>query len=563
MKIAVLTSDIIDGKIVTQKLLDAQRDVRAIIYEKKRKGIKARLKLILYFLLGRIRFISYERVVSFKKDILVRGTDDINRQDNINLLKEIGPDIIVVVGTRKLKKDVFSQARLAAINLHSGILPFYRGADSEFWALCNNEPHMVGATVHFISEELDAGDIILQERLPVKPSDIYRSLRMKNICMASGMINKAISLIESGHCPRIRQDPLLARSYLSAKNEEINKFEARQRSWQRRSTAIKSFGVESMPVEEEVARMSSIEFMHGCLVDYPSTFSLRIDADEFDKNTFESYLGLFKEYKAATTIFVNANSFSNAKDEIIKCRELGVDIQSHGFYHHIYNDYQSNFYNICKAREFFKGLDIDTKGFVAPMGRWNKGLMLALENAGYKYSSDFSYDYLGLPSYPDLGSRFSSILEIPVFPVACELFFQKGLYELKAVVDYFKNAIDEMDACAIPVMIYAHTSSFKDTPVLLKELAEYAINKKGLRPIQMTRFYEEWKSREILRLSGARRVIKLPRVEFLGKSAGIKTGRRLKDAVKRYFDFERITPLEELRCSLPKRAAKRFLRKLL
>ena len=60
MRLVILTSDIIDGRIVTQALINAGRNIKAIVYEKKRKGFKTRMKLLLFFLLRRLKYFSYE-----------------------------------------------------------------------------------------------------------------------------------------------------------------------------------------------------------------------------------------------------------------------------------------------------------------------------------------------------------------------------------------------------------------------------------------------------------------------------------------------------------------------
>ena len=47
-----------------------------------------------------------------------------------------------------------------ALNIHLGISPYYRGTDCNFWALYDNNPHLVGATIHLLSKGLDNGPIL-------------------------------------------------------------------------------------------------------------------------------------------------------------------------------------------------------------------------------------------------------------------------------------------------------------------------------------------------------------------------------------------------------------------
>jgi folate-dependent phosphoribosylglycinamide formyltransferase PurN len=500
-----------------------------------------------------------------KKDLIVRSTPNINSAENKESLKKIEPDLIVVVGTRRLKKDLYSIAEKGAINLHCGILPFYRGADSEFWALCYNHPDEVGLSIHFLDEELDAGDIILQEKLEVKPKDSHSRLRKKNIYLGAKKLNEAIALIESGSFKRKKQDNALARTFLSAQSEEIARMQKRRNAWLRRSGVIKVFGNAALNTREEVVRKPLVGFMAGLEWDWPNIFCLRIDADEYDVGSFSNYFSLFKKYTQAITMFINAHSFEGARNHILECKDTGLDIQSHGFYHYVYSDFQSNLYNLQKSASFFNKLGINTKGFAAPMGRWNKSLILALERAGYEYSSDFSYDYLGLPSYPSLGNRISDILEIPVFPVAPELFLQQGYSRIEDIFSYYKAAIDEMIACAIPVIIYGHTSSFQAVPQLLFDITDYALNTKGLQPLNLTNFSHWWEGKDhpVEEIKTLRKTIRLPQQQFLGRKTHLGAGEILKKSIKNILDFERITPDEELCCSVLKRVTKKIIRKII
>lgn len=337
----------------------------------------------------------------------------------------------------------------------------------------------------------------------------------------------------------------------------------------KRSSVLKEFGPEGFKVREKVAEKPSL-WEHGPAAGWtPDIFCLRMDADEYTEDSFSAYYPLFEKHRQAITIFFNAYSFEDAKDEVLRCNGLGIDVQSHAFYHYTYNDYASNRFNIRKAREFFASLGIDTRGFAAPLGRWNVSLMKALEDEGYEYSSDFAYDYMGFPSYPMLGKRRSSVMQIPIFPVAPELFFHESNCDARAVCAYYMDAIDELARHGLPVIIYAHTApSMPGVPSLLREVADYAVEKKGLRPVSMTQLFLMWgKGRKRPGGERARQEREaapgMPGEDFLGKPVrgGIKEA--LKDFVKDMIDFERITPGHDLKCGTVKRAVKLFARRIL
>lgn len=326
-------------------------------------------------------------------------------------------------------------------------------------------------------------------------------------------------------------------------------------------TAMKEFGAGSLRVSEKVALRQSIPDKVCLQNPIKGIFSLRIDADEYDKSAFGAYRGLFKEYASAVTIFFNVNAFKEAFDEIKFCKDSGVDVQSHAFYHHVYNDYENNRYNIRKAKNYFEKIGIHTAGFAAPFGKWNWQLQRALEDEGYVYTSDFSYDYLSLPSFPSKDGRVSPVLEIPIFPVAPELFFQKGIKDAEIVISYYKRAIDSIADCNLPIIIYAHTSrQYNEVPYLLEEILKYAILEKRLTPKNMTDIAKIWNNKGSI---GNEVIVRKPDSAYSGSKTKDALYDIIKSAIKDFVDFERVTPLEELQGPVSKRLLKKCLRAIL
>lgn len=323
---------------------------------------------------------------------------------------------------------------------------------------------------------------------------------------------------------------------------------------------LKEFGFEGLKVVERVAEKPSLEKYSPGKEWEKGIFCLRIDADEYEESSFNCYYPLFEEFKEAMTIFFNAYSFRDAACQVIKCKNLGLDIGSHGYYHYTYNDYANNRQNIVKAKDFFLKAGIEPKGFAAPFGKWNMPLSRALEDEGYGYSSEFAYDYMGFPNYPFFKGRHSRVIQIPIFPVAPELFYANSNVNGIAVKDFYFTAIDELIKCGLPVIIYAHTSlEYKDVPGLLKDIAEYAIVKKNLKPQNMTNIYERAKSNSADR-SGNSSLI--PSDIILGKDKKVPFFTKFKKFIKNVLDFERVTPQDELCCHRFTRACKilaRFL----
>jgi len=70
-------------------------------------------------------------------------------------------DIYVVFGSSYIKGELVDfLVKQKAINIHIGVSPYYRGTDCNFWALYDDNPHLVGSTIHLLSEGLDSGPML-------------------------------------------------------------------------------------------------------------------------------------------------------------------------------------------------------------------------------------------------------------------------------------------------------------------------------------------------------------------------------------------------------------------
>jgi len=133
-------------------------------------------------------------------------TQSVNRPESVEEIRRLRPDIIVVNGTSIIKKPIIDIPPYGILNIHTGICPQYRGCTPEFWALYSDEPEGIGVTIHFLTENIDAGDIILQEPLQADPFDDDQILRCKNAMLGSKLLVKAIRQIESCTIQPIPQD---------------------------------------------------------------------------------------------------------------------------------------------------------------------------------------------------------------------------------------------------------------------------------------------------------------------------------------------------------------------
>jgi methionyl-tRNA formyltransferase len=123
----------------------------------------------------------------------------------IEKIKALAPDLIVVVAYGKiLPKELIDIPKYGAINVHASLLPKYRGAAPVQWAILKGEAE-TGITIMQISETLDTGDIILQEKVIIDPTDTSSTLLDKIFMVGAQTLLTAIDQIKKGTAKRMPQ----------------------------------------------------------------------------------------------------------------------------------------------------------------------------------------------------------------------------------------------------------------------------------------------------------------------------------------------------------------------
>jgi len=126
--------------------------------------------------------------------------------DFISELKKYEADIYVVVAYGKLiPSEVYNLPPLKTINLHPSLLPKYRGAAPVQWAIINGEKE-TGITVQLINDRLDAGDIVVQEKISIAENTTADDLN--RIVAETGplILDRAIGILSSGRSGLTVQD---------------------------------------------------------------------------------------------------------------------------------------------------------------------------------------------------------------------------------------------------------------------------------------------------------------------------------------------------------------------
>lgn len=131
---------------------------------------------------------------------------NLKSKEFLKQLKAFKADIQVVIAFRMLPKVVWQMPKYGTFNLHTSLLPEYRGSAPINWVLINGETK-TGVTTFFINEEIDTGNIIMQQEVAIKDTETYGELHDKLKAIGAKLVVKTIELIHknNGFPPTIKQ----------------------------------------------------------------------------------------------------------------------------------------------------------------------------------------------------------------------------------------------------------------------------------------------------------------------------------------------------------------------
>ena len=122
------------------------------------------------------------------------------------LVKDLDPELIVVAAYgRILPEDILNFPRYGSINVHSSILPKYRGAAPINWAILNGEEE-TGVTIMYMAKELDAGDILHVAKTGIDPEENAQTLTARLADLGAGALLETVEMLKNGTAQRTPQD---------------------------------------------------------------------------------------------------------------------------------------------------------------------------------------------------------------------------------------------------------------------------------------------------------------------------------------------------------------------
>ena len=122
------------------------------------------------------------------------------------IVESLEPELIVVAAYGKiLPEDILNYPRLGSINVHSSLLPKYRGAAPINWAILDGEKE-TGVSIMYMAKELDAGDVILQKITPIFDEEDSLQLTVRLAELGAQALSEAVVALGNGSAARTPQE---------------------------------------------------------------------------------------------------------------------------------------------------------------------------------------------------------------------------------------------------------------------------------------------------------------------------------------------------------------------
>ena len=139
-------------------------------------------------------------------DIPVIMPDNPNAPEVVEQIRALQPDFFFSFYYREmLKRELLEIPKQGAFNMHGSLLPKYRGRVPVNWAIIHGETE-TGATLHYMTEKPDNGDIVAQQAVPILPDDTALEVLQKVTVAAEIALYGALPALLAGKAQAVKQD---------------------------------------------------------------------------------------------------------------------------------------------------------------------------------------------------------------------------------------------------------------------------------------------------------------------------------------------------------------------
>ncbi|KPJ59799.1 MAG: hypothetical protein AMJ46_09735 [Latescibacteria bacterium DG_63] len=177
------------------RLLSDGHDVAAVVTQPDRQSGR-----------GRKLTQSPVKLLAIEKKLKVLQPPNVNLDAVVETLASLKPELTVVVAYGAiLRKPLLELPSIGCINLHASLLPALRGVAPINWAIIRGEKE-TGVTTMWMTEKVDAGEIIFQRRVPILDEETASELEDRLSGIGSELLSRTLTAVREGNAPRQAQD---------------------------------------------------------------------------------------------------------------------------------------------------------------------------------------------------------------------------------------------------------------------------------------------------------------------------------------------------------------------
>ena len=169
-------------------------NLKSLIKFSKKKNSPINIKLIISNT-NKAKGLKYSKAYKIQKKVIDFKNKNIDEKKLLNLLFKKKIKFICLAGFMKiLSKKFIKKFSGKIVNIHPSLLPKYKGLNTHQKALKNNDKYS-GCTVHYVTDKVDSGKIILQKKVKIKRKDSLNTLTKKVLLEEHKLYPKAISKV--------------------------------------------------------------------------------------------------------------------------------------------------------------------------------------------------------------------------------------------------------------------------------------------------------------------------------------------------------------------------------
>ena len=169
-------------------------NLKSLIKFSKKKNSPINIKLIISNT-NKAKGLKYSKVYKIQKKVIDFKNKNIAEKKLLNLLSKKKIRFICLAGFMKiLSKKFIKKFSGKIVNIHPSLLPKYKGLNTHQKALKNNDKYS-GCTVHYVTDKVDSGKIILQKKVKIKRKDSLNTLTKKVLLEEHKLYPRAISKV--------------------------------------------------------------------------------------------------------------------------------------------------------------------------------------------------------------------------------------------------------------------------------------------------------------------------------------------------------------------------------